>query len=583
MNLNPFNRKKRRVTGREIDPDEILLDSSNLPDFDTAQFEGRIEKPIGKDVFTALGGMVCLVFLVFTWKLVELQVVHGEMFKAQAEDNRLRSVPLFAGRGVIYDRNGVELAWNDYVADVEFPRRAYTEKNGFGHVLGYVKTPKKDAAGFYYREMYEGEEGVERMYDEELSGENGMRLSEIDAREHIVSENIVEPPRDGVSLTLAIDARVQEKLYETIRSLAQQIPFRGGAGIIMDTETGEIISMTSFPEYNPNVFTEKSDVQEIARIRNDPRTPFLNRATSGLYTPGSVVKPIVALGALAEKLIDPKKQILSTGALEVVNPYDRSKKTVFRDWKAHGWVDMERAIAVSSNVYFFTIAGGFGDQKGLGITKLESYFRLFGLGRVSGIDLPSEEDGFIPTPQWKKETYGDEWRLGDTYITGIGQYGVQVTPLQIVRLAAAVAEGGVIARPHLARAFGEGAERRLVVSEEERLPISPEYFSIIQRGMRRVVLEGTGSALNVPYVAVAAKSGTAEIGASKAHVNSWITGFFPYERPRYAFVVVMEHGPRANLVGGSYVMRQVLDFMARETPEYFAVNEKTPAQYAPSF
>lgn len=570
--MNIFYRKNRYITGREIDPDEILLDSSNLPNFDTAQFEGRIEKPIGKGVFTILGGIVGFIFFIFAWKIADLQIVQGSAFKEQAEDNRLRSVPIFASRGVIYDRNGIELAWNDHDQEDEFPRRAYTEKDGFGHVLGYVKMPQKDAAGFYYRESYEGEEGVERFYDEDLSGENGMRLSEIDARGAIISENIVDPAHDGLPLTLAIDARIQEKLYAVIKDLAGQIPFRGGAGIIMDAKTGEIIAMTSFPEYDPNMFTKKTDTEEIRKTLNNSATPLLNRATNGLYAPGSVVKPIVALGALNEHVIDPKKQILSTGSLEVVSPYDRTKKTIFRDWKAHGLVDMERALAVSSNVYFFTIAGGFGEQKGLGITKLESYFRLFGLGALTGVDLPSEEDGFIPTPRWKKEKYGDEWRLGDTYNTGIGQYGVQATPLQIVRLAAAISQDGRFVRPHIARALGNGKGRRLVVAEEEQLPIPGEYFSVVKNGMRKVVVEGTGSALNVPFVTVAAKSGTAEIGASKAHVNSWIMGFFPYENPRYAFAVVMEYGSRANLVGGSYVMRQTLDFMAQETPEYFVNN-----------
>jgi penicillin-binding protein 2 len=318
--------------------------------------------------------------------------------------------------------------------------------------------------------------------------------------------------------------------------------------------------MSSFPEYNSTILSEGSDNDAIANFFADPQKPFLNRAINGLYTPGSVIKPFIAIAALNENIIDPKKEILSSGSISVPNLYFPEMSSIFTDWRAHGLVNMIDALAVSSNIYFYHIGGGYGGQIGLGIEKIEDYLRKFGLAGKTGIDLPVEAEGTIPNPTWKKEVFSDDWRLGDTYNTVIGQYGFQVTPIQILRGIAAIANGGILLKPKIAM-FQESNNFK------STLGIKDEAFEIVREGMRQAVERGTAAGLSVPYLKVAAKTGTAEIG--KISLNSWVAGFFPYENPKYAFVVIMEKGPIHNSIGGVYVMRQLLDWMNLNTPEYF--------------
>jgi penicillin-binding protein 2 len=349
-------------------------------------------------------------------------------------------------------------------------------------------------------------------------------------------------------------------MYEVMEKSSLDYGFTGGAAVMMDVRNGDLISLVSFPEYSSAVMAEGNKA-EIAKYQTNSQTPFLNRAVAGLYTPGSIVKPIMAIGALTEGLISPAKQILSTGSISIPNPYFPDNPTVFRDWKAHGYVDMREALAVSSNVYFFSVGGGYEDQKGLGISNIEKYLRMFGLGEKTGLTLSQEKEGIIPNPDWKSRVFdGDIWRLGDTYNTSIGQYGLQFTPIQIARYMAAVANDGTLFTPHLVH--GEEVETRTI-------PLSKEHFKIIKEGMRMSVTEGTAAGINVPYVEIAGKTGTAELGARKEFVNSWTVGYFPYDNPKYAFAILMEKGPRSNLVGATYVMRQVLDWMNQTTPEYF--------------
>lgn len=560
-------RKKIRIY--EIDPDEVLLDARNLPQFDEDQFEGRIERPIGKRALFLLVSAFALIWIIFAGRLTDLQIARGAEYRERSENNSLRHTPIFQERGVIYDRRGTELVWNEEkTEEQEFPDRVYQPLSGLAHTLGYVNYPKKDTSGSYYQTELIGKDGVEREYQSILSGSTGTKISEINVRGEITSESAIRPPENGTNITLSIDAELQSAFYGYIKSLAGEVGFVGGAGVIMDIETGEIIAITSFPEYDPNVLSSGKDRKSIAGAILDTRQPFLNRATGGLYTPGSTVKPFFAAAALTEDVITPTKEILSTGSISIPNPYDPNKKTVFNDWKAHGWVDLRRAIAVSSNVYFFEIGGGYKDQPGLGIEKLEAYARMFGLGEKTGIDLPGEIDGIIPSPVWKEENFpNDPWRIGDTYNTAIGQYGFQITPIQLVRAIAAIANGGKVIQPRVLIKKGDTAEPIGIV--ERTLPISEEDLRVVREGMRMTVTEGIGQALLVPFVEVAAKSGTAEVGAAKRYANSWISGFFPYEDPRYAFAVVMEKGPRDNLHGAVFTMRSLFEWMNTNRPEYF--------------
>lgn len=556
-----FRRRSLSQFGKEIDPDEVFLDSSNLPNFDTNQFEGRLITPIGRGSIIFLGVFFALIGFLFVGKLGLLQIRDGEAFELRAEKNRLRYTSLFSKRGVIYDRNAKELAYNDLNPDGDFSLRKYTILSGLSHILGYVKYPSKDNAGFYWQTEFDGKDGLEKYYNKKLTGENGVKIIETNALSAVQSESVVNPPKDGDNLTLSIDSEVQNKLHEIIQKTASDFGFAGGAGVIMDVKTGELLTLASYPEYNSNVMTDGSDGSRIGGYSKNKSNPYLNRAVAGLYTPGSIIKPFVALGVLNEGIIDPNKKILSTGSISIPNPYYPDKPTIFKDWKAHGWVDMREALSVSSDVYFYEVGGGYQGQKGLGIDNIDKYVKMFGFGEKTGIDLPSEAEGTIPTPEWKKKNFdGEEWRVGNTYHTAIGQYGFQVTPLQAVRATAAIANDGVLLTP----SFLLGGKQ----NNKVQIDINKKYFQIVKEGMRMSATTGTGKGLNMTNLEIAVKTGTAELGASKEQVNSWVVGFFPYDNPKYAFAAIMERGSVHNTIGALYVMRQLFDWMTVYKSEY---------------
>ena len=582
-----------RYIERRIDPDEIFLDSKNLPGFDRDQFEGRIESPISH--ISLFGIFFSFLFLAGTYlyQVANLQIVHGADYFKKSENNRLNHMPIFAVRGIVSDRNNVPLVWNSFnessdgeVVQIEnkgienqktninatstnklasrsqLPERSYIKAPGFGHTLGYISYPKVDSKGNYYQKDYIGKDGIEEYYNELLTGKNGLRIVETDALGNLEEGQIIEESVSGTALKLSVDSLLQEKLFTTIRDTADTFGYLGGAGAIMDVESGELLAVTSYPEYDSEILSQGKDKKAIQRYNLDKRSVFLDRAISGVYTPGSIIKPFVAVAALTEGVITPQKQILSTGSISIQNPYYPQIKSVFNDWKAHGWTDMRRAIAVSSDVYFYAIGGGYEGQKGIGIANIEKYTRMFGFGSKTGIDMPDEKQGVIPNPTWKAKIFkGEPWRLGDTYNTSIGQYGFQTTVLQAVRGVAALTNGGRLVTPHL---LIEPASDHPSLP----VPVSAEYLKIAREGMRQAVTEGTVTGLNVPYVKVAGKTGTAEIDAGKKYINSWVVGFFPYEKPKYAFAIVMERGPYANTIGGVSIMRQVLDWMSVNKPEY---------------
>ncbi len=542
----------------EISPDEILLDASNLPQFDTDQFEGRLEKPISKKSLQTVFfffALICALVFVRTWFL---QVSKGEAYLERSENNRLRYTHIFSNRGVIYDRKGLELAFNTLREGKDFAERKYYNMPGFSHVLGYVKYPSKDKHGFYWETNYVGKDGVELFYNTSLSGENGLRIVETDALNQIRSQVMTKPPVDGEAIELSIDADLQTKFFEIISDTSEKFNYHGGAGLVMDVSSGELIAAVSFPEFSSEILSNGTQDQ-INEYLNSPDDPFVNRFISGLYAPGSVIKPFLAAAAINEGIVNPDKKILSTSRIAVPNPYFPDRFSYFSDWKAHGLVNMIDAIAVSSNIYFYHIGGGFDGQEGLGISRINKYLSDFGLGKQTSVDLFGELLGVVPNPEWKKLNFdGDEWRLGDTFNTSIGQYGLQVTPLQIVRAVGALANGGRLVKPTLLKVDK--------TPKFEKVDLSEESFEVAKDGMRQAVLRGTAGGLNVPFVEIAAKTGTAEIGRS--YIHSWITGFFPFQSPRYAFVVVMERGPYSNTTGGVYVMRQLIDWMFWHAPEY---------------
>ncbi|MCE9541001.1 hypothetical protein K8R03_00390 [Candidatus Kaiserbacteria bacterium] len=561
-------RQRKKII--EIAPDEIFLDSSNLPGFNSKQFEGRVAGPVGVRSIVSVGVVFTLIVCAFSFRAYSLGVTQGQTFANISENNTLDKNILFATRGVIYDRTGEELAWNIAQASTTkgnattYALRRYTALPGLAHVLGFLQYPKADAKGEWWREEYSGVSGVELSYDEYLRGTNGHTMVEQDAHGVVERENIVAPPLSGKALTLSIDAELQSKLYTVLLAHANEMHFVGGAAVIMDVRTGEILALTSFPEYDNQAFTDGTSAG-VSAANTSSRTPLLNRAVSGLYTPGSIVKPIFAAAALNEKIISPDKQILSTGALTLPNPYDPAHPSIFRDWTVHGWIDMRTAIAVSSDEYFYTIGGGFQGQRGLGIAKLDDYARRFGLAATTGVDLRGEKSGVIPTPAWKVEVFGenDPWRVGDTYHTAIGQYGFQITPVQAVRFVAAIANGGKLMVPQLVASS---------TPQFTEVGVPDEYLQIAREGMRLAVTsdrkDATVKALNIGGIKIAAKTGTAQLGSHNEWMNSWSIGFWPADNPHYAYAVVLEHAPAGTASGAAPGLVPFFQWIIAQRPQY---------------
>lgn len=550
-----WRRRNKKIKVDELNPDEIIMDVHNLPSFDRQQFEGQIERPISKRSLSALSAIIFLVAGIFVFRLAYIQIAKHDFYTQKSEQNSFDAIPLFADRGVIYDRYGTELVWNTRDEQNQITRRSYTDAHGFASLLGYVSYPAKDEKGKFWQEKTIGKDGAEKEFDVTLSGKNGKKLVESDVAGNIVSEGAVEFPVAGENLYLSVDSKIQEALYGGIKDLAERSGYVGGTGIVMDIYTGELYAMTSYPEYSSEIISEGVDKATINGYLKSSSKPLLNRAIDGVYTPGSIVKPFFALGALQEGVITAEKVIYTNGKLEIPNPYNPKLKTVFNDNANHGPVDMKKALAVSSNVYFYQICGGFGSQRGLGIANLEKYARAFGIGEKTGIDIGGEREGNIPSIEWKAKKFpGDPWRVGDTYNTSIGQYGFQVTPLQMVRAIAGVAARGTLQTPTI--------RKTTVAPTGTQVGIRDDAYTTVHAGMRMGVLEGRTTALNNAVVHVAAKSGTAQI-KNNTRVNSWAEGFFPYENPRFAFVVLMEDGPKVSS-GAVHAFRPVIDLFIND-------------------
>ncbi|MFT7507825.1 MAG: penicillin-binding protein 2 [Acidimicrobiales bacterium] len=562
-----FWKKKNK---KSVDFEEILLDASNLPSFNRGRMEGKMELPITRYNVGVVAAIFILIALWFLTKIFTLQIVEGDTFRSISENNSIDKTVIVAERGVVYDRNGELLAWNEPDKDdvYTFPVRAYTDRLGLGQLIGYVSYPLKDKKGFYYRTEYIGRNGVESSYNEQLSGVNGQQLIETDALGEVIGEHIVDAPVAGKELTLSLDVRLSEAMHDIIATSTLQSGSRSGAAVIMDVHTGEIIAMSSYPSYDPEVMADGDDVDLIVKYNTDDRFPFLNKVLAGVYTPGSIMKPFLAYGALEEKVISPNKIIVSTGEIVIPNPWNPSNPAIFTDWRAHGKMDMREAIAYSSNVYFYYISGGYGDQEGMGIVKMNEYYDLFGFGKKTGVVLANEQTGTVPSPEWKEEVFDEPWRLGNTYQTAIGQFGWQVTPLQIVVAYGALANGGRFFKPHILK----DQEPEFV----EKL-LDEESLEVVREGMHMTTYYpgGTARSLEKPYVKVAAKSGTAELDSAKARLNTWAAGYWPYEDPQYSFVVLMENAPYSNSLGGTRLMGDIMDWMYENTPEYLGIEVST--------
>ncbi len=440
-------------------------------------------------------------------------------------------------------------------------RRTYGDPYAFSHLLGFVgKVSEEDLArleGLGYEDAI-GKSGLEAFYDDELRGRGGRKIIEVDAAGREGRFKLVEEPKGGAAVATTIDGGLQKKAYEVFEHYAGNR--KSGSVVILDPQSGAVRALVSYPGFDSNKFGYALTNTEFNEVVASPLKPLFNRAIAGEFPSGSTIKPFFAAAALSERIIDPEKKIYDPGYIAIPNPYKPGEETRFVDWRPHGWVNFYDAIALSANVYFYIIGGGYRDQPGLGIWKLKEYANAFGMGSILGIDLPGEKDGFFPDPDTKPliDPGNPMWRVGDTYNVSIGQGGVKATPLQIAAATAAIANGGRLYRPWIV----EGIERGDI--RETRGPFvirdgvaSPEALKEVRKGMRQTVTAGTARSLQAVPVAVAAKTGTAQAGSGLPH--ALVTVFAPAENPEIAAVVMVEHAGEGSTVAVP-IMRDILQW-----------------------
>ncbi len=399
-------------------------------------------------------------------------------------------------------------------------QRLYTAGAAFSHILGYVGPVSKEElvqnAELSHNDIV-GKDGLELFYDEQLRGEKGSAITYYNSRGAIVEEKKSTPSYAGNALITTIDAGLQRFLYEQMSKQVAALGARGGVAIAMDFHGG-VRALVSIPGFDNNIFIDEKRNEERILLLKSQRENLFNRAISGLYSPGSTIKPLVGVAALSENILTPDKKFFSPGYLELPNPYNPDSPSRFLDWRAHGWVDLRSAIARSSNVYFYYAGGGYpvkeSDRafRGLGIEKLREYWSMFLLGKKTEIDFPGEANGLLPDPAKQ------EWRVGDTYNVSIGQGDLLISPIQLLDYIIAIANKGIIYRPHMLR----DTEPEVLAN----LSALANEMEEVEMGMRDAVSRPYGTAhslANLP-IPIAAKTGSAQI-LNNTKTNAFFVGY----------------------------------------------------------
>lgn len=556
----------------------------------------------------AFRALLTAAFLGLLTRLWYLQVVKGKEYDVKAQGVRVRNVYMPAPRGIIYDRNGrilvtsrssytvslvpaylasrksetihylahllnmqsgemeAILARDSYrsfdpvkirqgvdvgvVTRIEENRvrlpgvqvesdvtRFYPYGPYAAHALGYIGEISRPELDRVDRRKWRagdifGKFGIECTYNEYLHGVKGAEQIEVDAAGRPTLRLGERERIPGDSLMLALDADAQTAAETGLNRYG-----RGGAVVALDVRNGEVLVMASKPDFDPNVFSRKISPRIWAQLLNDRRRPLINRVISSKYPPGSTYKMITAAAALEAGVVNPDFSVYCDGTYKLGR--------VFRCWKrnGHGVVNLHSALSKSCDIYFYTLGRKLGHQ------RLAEMSRAFGLGAPADVDLSGEARGTVPTKSWKRKNFRERWYPGDTINMAIGQGFLEVTPMQMCRVTAAVANGGVLVHPHILKKVmsptGETLKgvlptNRTGTTSEERVPVSSQNLLEIRRGMRLAVLDGTAGVLNMPGLAVAAKTGSAEdIHSPVPH--AWIVSFAPYVNPQVAVVVFLEN------------------------------------------
>ncbi len=421
------------------------------------------------------------------------------------------------------------------------PQRQYAAVGDLGHVLGYTGVISSDDQKQWPNLSLAstvGKAGLEYQYEAKLQGKAGKERIEVDAKGRV--DRILQdiPPQQGETLKLYLDKRLQDSLAKHLSEAAHKKNSAKAAAVVLDVHTGGVLASVSLPSFDPGVFLSQSKRTERAALLSDPNQPLLNRVVNGAYPSGSTIKPVVAIAALAEKVVSPQTRIdTSAGVIQI-------GQWRFPDWKVHGITDVRQAIAESNDIFFYQVGGGYDKIVGLGAEKMASWMRKFGFGGKTGIDLPSEAIGLVPTPGWKKQKIKESWYIGDSYHMAIGQGFFLSTPLQLVRATAAIANGGTLLQPVLVQSRLTVDQQEFDVAQPKILAqhlANPADLEVVREGMRQTVLAGTARSLGQLPVPIAAKTGTAQFGPDKA-THSLVAGYAPADNPEIAFAFIVEGG-----------------------------------------
>ncbi len=398
-----------------------------------------------------------------------------------------------------------------------------------------------------------GKTGIEAFYDKSLRGTPGVTLTYANAQGKPLGEKEQSVAQIGTPLTLTIDGGLQSYFYQSMENGLSSLGRTIGLGIAIDPRTGAVLSMVNLPGYDNNVFSEPGQGATIQQLFTSPDQPLFNRAVNGYYNPGSTIKPLDAVAALTEGVIDSTREIYSPGYLLVPNPYNPATPSRYLDWQYQGNVNLVSALAQSSDVYFYIVGGGsppvstplLNDPSdygisGLGIDRLHEWWQKFGLGKPTDIDMPNEAAGFLPTPAWKQQHSGTPWLLGDTYNVSIGQGDLLLTPIQLIDYVSAIANGGDVYRPFL------NASSTPMVAED-LTSFLPEIQQV-QEGMREDVLSprGTSYSLHDLPISICSKTGSAQV-KNNTQENALYVAYAPCDNPQIALLILIENSKQGSL------------------------------------
>ncbi len=485
---------------------------------------------------------VVVFFIILFLRLFQLTIVKGNYYQQLAKQNRLRELYIEAPRGKIIDRKGLTVAENipaDITKNSErlTSTRIYKEAEAVAPVVGYIQIADKNEIknDSCLNKLIPGDrigkKGVEKIYDCQLRGHPGAKIIEVDAKGKYLKTLTVVPEIPGETIQLALDLELQKKAYQLMEG-------KRGAIVAIKPTTGEILALVSTPSYNP---------QEVKKYLTNKEKPLFNRATEGTYPPGSIFKLVIATGALEEKVITEKTEFEDTGRIQA-GPITFGNWYFLQYGKTEGMVNVVKGIQRSNDIFFYKTG------EALGADKIKLWAEKFGYGNKYNFGL-DQSQGVIPSAFWKKETFGEQWYLGDTYNLSIGQGYILVTPLQTALVTASIANNGYFCEPELLKINPPAGGQKSKIKNCKKMPISNKTLSLIREGMEKACATGgTGWPFFDFKVKTACKTGTAESHAENKMAHAWFTIYAPADPPaggpEIALTILIEEGGQGSDIAG---------------------------------